>query len=896
MSKKKFVVAGVLAALSLAAVAIFASPLFTAGDNDRKETPVAAATPEIAEATPEPKNEGVAASVAPEPLSARIAEAERGFRVQLDPSEGVQVVATVRAGGAVVHAVRRYEYGEDAGGQSFVGLEAVVVRPGTREVQAYPLYRVPLVRSIGNEPFVALDDGHVLFVRQTESDNRVVYDLAKLDIGTGEQSTVSDAFWMLDLAKPEQADDFLISSEPLIKGGTGELMMTSFRGRVSFIDVVTGAARSELRSYPAYGDPGSTPPRTLVFPSPDHRRFVYQERYKSSFKVVDADAESVMGAFDYGETKIMDPGIVWSPDSGSFYLEYDAGKGPVEGIVFDNGTYLYARAVDFYDKYGLKLRTIQVPESSDERVNVYGWADGKRVWMEYFRPAKAESGAPLKTDVSYKLYDVSTGQLTSYKTAGSLSELAEPQLVRRHVGYSYYRPTPYLFADADKKLVWPAHAQAQVVTEGEELYAYERAGDVSELFRWDDAKRTFQWLNADAGEVRGDAKDYATPVIVPGEWAVYPRLNSGNIDYVPIPREADAAEPLLPAIPAAFVEPQGASDWWTDGGSAVTRSDAPALRARGATRYGTLELRAEPGEAKRMNGGAAEYHGNYRVSFKDALDKRTELPMLAEQTLWQDREVASMTGYAFDGFDLVLFTPRGYRMGRGYDGGNRTTLAYAVTKDGEAFPLTFVYEMSGAGRRQSASLPIDANVPVGEKDGRLVVRTMAGGSRELALTPDLAAKTLTVTGVTDRSAEYDELLRIANRYSGILEQGLGLEEGDPEARVPEEKLRGYFTDEAWNNPGFKRLRGDFAKNKENGNPSRAFAWAPIDVGFVSPDTIRFTFTLNLWYAIGLAAHLDVALKLENGEWKFHDFGTLETEKLDGLPGYNGLRIPNPLNV
>jgi hypothetical protein len=60
--------------------------------------------------------------------------------------------------------------------------------------------------------------------------------------------------------------------------------------------------------------------------------------------------------------------------------------------------------------------------------------------------------------------------------------------------------------------------------------------------------------------------------------------------------------------------------------------------------------------------------------------------------------------------------------------------------------------------------------------------------------------------------------------------------------------------------------------------------------------IRFTFALNLWYAIGLAAHLEVGLKLEDGIWKFHDLGTLETEKLDGLPGYDGLVIRDPLEL
>lgn len=897
MSKKRIAAWSGVAAVLLAALVLSAMPVFTAGEDKQKEPQAPAAEPAVAEATPEPVDESVAEPAATEPLSVRIAAAAKGFQVQFDAAQGVETVKTVEAGDAIVHAVRRYESG-DGGGQSTFGLEALVVRPKTREAIAYPLYRVSNARMSGDEPFLATGDDQVLFVRQTETDERVVYDLAKLDVGTGEQTTVSEAFWTLDLRDPEQKDDFLISSDTAVRDGATELMLTSYKGRVAFIDVATGEARREVRRYPAYGDPGSTPPRTLVYPSPDQRRFVYQERDRASFKVVDADAESVLGTFDYGETKIMEPGIVWSPDSGSFYLETDTSPGPVQGMIFDNGTYVFATAIDFYDKYGLKLRTAQVPPSASERMNVYGWADGKRAWLEYFTPQANEGGTPLKADVSYKLYDVSTGQLTAYRTAGSAAELDSPAVVRRQVGYSYYRPTPYLLVDEGKKLVWPSPVDAQVVTDNEELYARQQAGDANELFRWDAAARTWQWIDADLGEDRDGNRVYSTPVVVPGEWLIYPRRYSDRIDYVSIPDEAAATEDALPVIPAAFAEPRGTSEWWANGtGTSVTRSDARALRARGTSRYGAIELRAEPGEAMLRNGGATEYHGDYRVTFAAGRGKTTELPLLKGQTPWQEESVATMSSYPFDGFDVLLYAPRGYRFGQGYDGGNRATLAYAVTKDGEAFPLTFDYDIAGAGRQQTAALPIDANVPVRADGGRLVVRSLADGSRELALTPNLAERTLTVTGVTDRKAEYDELYRIANKYAGLLEQGLGLEEGShADRRVPDERVRGYFADEAWNNPGFAKLRDDFAESKADGNPSRAFAWAPIDASFVTPDTMKFTFTLNLWYAIGLAAHLEVALKLVDGEWKVGDLGTLETEKMDGLPGYNGLRIQDPLKL
>jgi hypothetical protein len=222
-------------------------------------------------------------------------------------------------------------------------------------------------------------------------------------------------------------------------------------------------------------------------------------------------------------------------------------------------------------------------------------------------------------------------------------------------------------------------------------------------------------------------------------------------------------------------------------------------------------------------------------------------------------------------------------------------MAFAATEQGEFYPLTFQYA-AGEGLQSLSVFPINASQPVESDGAQLRLHAWVGHEEyELALKPSLEQRALIVADEADRGGETAFLAEITRQYAGRLEQALGLEEGSySEEKLDDKLLRALFSDQAWSNPGFQHLRRDFAESKRKGSSSRAFAWMPIEARFVSPDQIRFTFTLNLWYAIGLAAHLEVGLKLENGVWTIRDLGTLETEKLEGLPGYNGLLIENPL--
>ncbi|GMK37860.1 hypothetical protein PCCS19_09140 [Paenibacillus sp. CCS19] len=353
----------------------------------------------------------------------------------------------------------------------------------------------------------------------------------------------------------------------------------------------------------------------------------------------------------------------------------------------------------------------------------------------------------------------------------------------------------------------------------------------------------------------------------------------------------------LPSLPNRFLESQlydAAS--WPESSSRDIVNDRAALRAAGTSRYGKLEVWSQPGEVRLQDGAPAKYKGTYTIRYVDRSGREHKLPDQKGQVLRQLPEPAVMKVIQLDGMDVLLFQPRYYRFAQGY-GSMYTTYAYAITSDQEAFPLQFVYNEKSSGLKGVDSFLFDMNGPIESIGEALSAQTSYNGGRfEITWTLDRERRQLVASAVKDRSEEYIQLAEIVGHASKHIEQALGLTEADyPDGKLPDNKLGELFTNRAWSNPGFRFLRDEFAKQAEAGNTSRAFAWLPIDATYTSADAIRFTFTINLWYAIGLAGHLEVELKQQDGEWMIDDFGTLETEKFDDPNApYNGLFMEDPL--
>ncbi|XID95841.1 hypothetical protein ACF3MZ_15510 [Paenibacillaceae bacterium WGS1546] len=832
------------------------------------------------------------------PLQPELAGTNKGFEVRFDESS-VSLVDTVALSSRVVHVVARSEDLEDGAGGAIWKFEAIVVEPISRRLTVHPLYEFPEWPPMGFGPIASPDGKSLLFVRPESFGTRVAYDLASLNAETGKLSVLAPRFWIAESEQGRLFDDFLLGAHLLAEEGNsgGQLLLSSFKGRMWRIDLRTGEVRtSGKEDYPAYGDLGSTPPRETIYPSPDLTRIVYQPAGTSRFEVADFESGETIGQFDFGDAKtVNDPGIVWNPEGSLFFLEY-GDRDQVRAIYSDNGMQLFAQGVRFFDRDGKAAGVFELPNDPDRRMNVYGWAGEYRVWLEFYRAPASEDRDSRKLDATYKLYDIRTGKLAEYRITEDTSALKDPTMEMRRADYGAMSPV-FLLADANERLLWLPPEGSQAVTDGGKLILHVADSEAGYVHEWEPRERTWKWANVDPGEIIAGTLTMPKPLAYREEWLIYERRSSSRAEYVRLDPKRDGNPEALPELSGEFLEQRGVPAWREEDAYRFDTLNGNEARAVGKSRYGKIEIRSVPGELRLVNGGGPSYYGAYSVTYTDAKGKIKRLEPLEKLSLRQEQP-SSMRRFEFDGYDLLLFQPYDYRFSKGFDGGVRETFAYAVTSKGEAYRMDFKYVQVGGSERRDSSFTLDDNEVVRRTEGGLEAFAWIGErSWKLLLSPNLEERTFTVTEASDRTPERERLTAIAERYANRIEQALGLEDiALPEGRMEEERLRELFTDRAWNNPGFQRLRKDFAEGKRTGQPSRAFAWASIDARFVAPDTIRFTFTLNLWYAIGLAAHLETGLKLVDGDWIVQDFGTLETEKNGGYPGYDGLRIRDPLEL
>lgn len=842
------------------------------------------------------------------PLRVQAVADAQGFGLALTPAAGLRVLKTLSMSEGLVHVVARDGEEESGGGER---LEAVVVKPDLAAGESHVLYEVP--QQMQSAAAVsAIDGDHLVFVRPAVQDGTMTYDLAKFDPADGRVDVVAERFWTQPLQDGQEPDFLLgmhVSSR--IDGGTGaKVLLTSFKGRTWLIDWSSGLVQaSPDASYPAYGDPGSSPIRELVYPSPDLSRMVYQQQAGRRFRVLDPSGGEAAGEFEFGEgTALRNPGISWNADSTIFYQEFGDASRTVAARS-DAGLPLYAQSVRFYDRNGKPVRTFTLPGPSDARMNVYGWASDHEVWLETFRVRVPKQDAePEKRDVAYKRFNIQTGTLTDYRTAVSPEEIALPEIVQPNELTAVFARDAFLLADKKSRAVWPSPHPASAAVSEQALYMHVPSDEGDALYRWTKEEPAWRWLDgravaSDERAVGGWAWRLEEPTVHEDRWLVYVERDPSNGEAAI--RYAKAAQPWkltaggLPILPPSISNAPELNEWWKRDGYYKPAEKTTGARVQGDSRYGTIKLVPLAGELTDIQEDGLQYYGDYAVTFKARTGVANKLPVIRGLRLEKEQAVAKMERISFDGWDLLLFRPQQYRFNKGLTHSPRYLRAYAATRDGEAFPLTFRYAESarGVGERSLAELPLDDNQPV-RREGDRVVMLADVDKLELTLQPNLAARELVVMGAADRRRENEQLRGLAERYTELIEQALGLDEGLnlPEGRLEANKLVALFSEEAWNNPGFQQLKRDFDRQRRDGHPSRAFSWPPIDIVSVSPDTVRFTMTLNLFYAIGHAAHLEASLKLAEGAWKIHDFGTLQSQKGEGVPGYDGLVIEDPLRT
>lgn len=832
------------------------------------------------------------------PLIAYAEPTDVGFRLTLEDSDGnyVQSLAYDAYEDFAVHLVAREAPSLDLENGALRQYDLVVVRPDQAEVEVFSLYSDETGEQFYEQKIKILDASSVMFVKCSLEEGSIIYELATLDMTDGSIDTLP-AFWTVPVGSEEASKDFLLSAHYAQDedGSITRVLLTSFWGKTWMADLEKWEIKSQLdQIYPAYGDLGSKGPRALIYPSPQLDRFVYSflERapifVSNRFMVADLSTGQVLKQFSVDDGMLFsDPGPVWNREGSAFFLELaDTNNADVMGGQYDNSHAVAAEVIALYDRDGNRMNTIEAGKG--ERINVYDWLDEHRLLIETYESLQKSSHSWSKSGIVYKEYDLRTDKLSAYRTAEHASELKEPiHLPLRREGTTFGSKA-FVLLDRQNRQIWESNLYGRTFqTAGGELFIHAGSGDITRIYKWDHARRQ---LDMAASESHLQ--------LAVGKWLIFQELESNRFIYRDTMPEISYSEDGIAKLPAEIAQEASNLEWleWPDIDNTL---DVKSIRATGKSRYGELRIVSEEGE-KHVN---YYYFGDYAVEFAHASGKKTVLPPLEKLELELSGEAADLQVFPFDGFDILIYIPRHFIFSQGFDSSPKKAIAYAATKQGDIFPLTFRYATDSS-ELQSDSITLFDQIPIKVRDNQLVFQGFAGERLyEFVWTPDLKQQSLALTAWRDRTEEAEGLKQIVDQYSPRLEQALGLTDTYfPEGLMDEERLRGLFTDKAWSNPGFQRLRKDFEQSAEEGNPSRAFAWEPIQASYDEYGNIRVTFTFNLFYAVGWAAHLEAVLKLDENEWVFYDFGDLQTEYSDGVAknetdpmyAYNGLHIQDPL--
>jgi len=415
------------------------------------------------------------------------------------------------------------------------------------------------------------------------------------------------------------------------------------------------------------------------------------------------------------------------------------------------------------------------------------------------------------------------------------------------------------------------------------------------IFEWDEGTKSLRMIYST------NSSEQQLHLVV-DHWFMIKDGNEDSYYYMNTQVEPERNTEGLPLLSGEIARKDSA-DLWKEHRGTLVRLPGNEIRAVGKSRYGKLQVRSQEGELEEYKGARRNY-GRYDVEFINAAGQKTSLPALEETEFLLEQSVGEMKVWSLDGYDLIMLLTHQSQFNLSYASEISNVYAFAVTEKGEATPLTFRYAGSGGIKLAESIGVINQESTIGISGQTAIMQSYVGDKRiELSWRTDIATNTLTLTAMEDRTKEYESIRTVVERYANRLEQALGLTDiALPEGKMDGVKLRSLFTEKAWHNPGFQRLKTDFAKLEKEGNPSRAFALQPVNARFDEYGNIRVTFAFNLFYAVGWVAHLDAMLRLDDFEWTFHDFGTLRTEysegyNLDehiGMKGYNGLVIPNAL--
>lgn len=466
-------------------------------------------------------------------LTASAAPDLNGFRLTFEDgrNEYIRSLEEDAFDDFAVHLVERDDSSSDSEEDGRHHYDLVVVRPERMEVKTYPLYSATSGGRSHDHHLKMVDERHVMFVQRSENgnDGSLVYELAILDLENGHIRTLP-AFWTVAKGSEEYEEDFLLSAQFAHdeNGVATRALLSSFLGKMWLFDLQSGEWFSHGgQTYPAIGDPGSSPPRSLLYPTPDLERFIYRFPWSNHFMLADTKSGDVNNVFSVEDgMTLSDPGPVWNREGSRFFLEY-AAEGNEQGEYFDTGHAVSAEAIGFYDRDGKRMKVLKA--GSGERMSVYNWLDEHRVLIETYKTISQSDSVWAKGEIAYKEYDVLTGKLNSYRHEGEAAKLADPKIVPLRREGATFDSKAAVILDEKNKRIWEPNVYGWTYpsTNGE-LYLDSWSGEFYTIYRWSKER-----LQLDTVAIGSDLR------VIAGNWLILREQEGDGFVY----RNANAEIP-----------------------------------------------------------------------------------------------------------------------------------------------------------------------------------------------------------------------------------------------------------------------------------------------------------------------------------------------------------------
>lgn len=142
------------------------------------------------------------------------------------------------------------------------------------------------------------------------------------------------------------------------------------------------------------------------------------------------------------------------------------------------------------------------------------------------------------------------------------------------------------------------------------------------------------------------------------------------------------------------------------------------------------------------------FFGDYEVIYCDPEGNETTISTIPNIDLYQDKKIMEIPVYQFDSYDIFLFRPINVWYHKGFEQ-NINVYAFAISEEGKAFSLDFIYENDAGTTVEMNFLTMINSFPIKKQNNTLVFHSLKSEVLSLhdtsgphALNPKITALTL----------------------------------------------------------------------------------------------------------------------------------------------------------